>query len=164
MVLELLDVSDVYAFGRWPQGLFVAVYRGRAATRHVEALHQRLEAHLAACSAAVPVLVVIEENATLGERGRKRIAFMFRALETGVSAWANVIEGQGFWTSAARTISAGVRLLSRTRFPLKVFGRVDAAASWLEAASAQPLPDGLAEGVFRLRTAISQAPDTLRAR
>jgi hypothetical protein len=42
-----------------------------------------------------------------------------------------VIEGSGFRSATARSITAGIRLVARTKFPARVFADVGEASRWL---------------------------------
>lgn len=54
--------------------------------------------------------------------------------ETGghVLCTATVIEGEGFWVSAARAVVATITLLSRASHPHRVFATIAEAAVWAE--------------------------------
>ncbi|MEM6992369.1 MAG: hypothetical protein AAF721_17790 [Myxococcota bacterium] len=71
--------------------------------------------------------------------------------ETGghVLATVTVIEGEGFWTSAARAAVATITLFSRTPHPHRVFPTIEDGARWGE--------DKLAEGgTAELLVAVAQ--------
>jgi hypothetical protein len=45
---------------------------------------------------------------------------------------ATVIEGEGFWASAARAVVATITLVSRASHPHKVFATIEESADWAE--------------------------------
>jgi hypothetical protein len=65
----------------------------------------------------------------LGADERAAIKDIVNEFGAHSKASANVVEGTGFWMSAARAILTGVALLGRS--PSKTFGAVAPAAEWL---------------------------------
>ncbi len=126
-----LQSSERFAFGLHDEHTFVAVFRGRCRTSDIVGLREQLARWVRKREpASCGVLVVIENRATLGQKGRAEIGNMLRE-RAGLKAWANVVEGAGFWASAVRGITTTLLLVARPDFPLKTFADVGAAAEWL---------------------------------
>lgn len=126
-----LQSSERFCFGLHDELTFVAVFRGRCRTSDVVGLREQLARWLRKREpSACRVLVVIENRATLGQKGRAEIGQMLRE-RAGLKAWANVVEGDGFWASAVRGITTTLQLVAKPSFPLKTFASVPAAAEWL---------------------------------
>ena len=126
-----LQSSERFGFALYDQHTFVAVFRGRCRTSDVTSLREQLTRWLRKREPAnCRVLVLIENRATLGQKGRSEIGHMLRE-RAGLRAWANVVEGTGFWASAVRGITTTLLLVSKPAFPLKTFASVSDAAEWL---------------------------------
>jgi hypothetical protein len=133
--VRLLTRSNAGAFGVDGQ-LFLGAFAGRVRAADVAAQEQSiLEAAHGGRNLAISW---IGKNLTLGERGRKRVGAMLNTVEPHMLAWAIVIPPGGFWSSIARTIASTARLLSRTKYPFKVFDEVDPACVWLRSYLDEP--------------------------
>lgn len=77
------------------------------------------------------MLLVYDGGGVPGGQGRGRATQMLREIGPRLQALAAVIEGAGFWASAARSVLTGLALMSRTRFPLRSFAGTNEAARWL---------------------------------
>lgn len=64
---------------------------------------------------------------------RDRLSGMLRRRAESLLGVATVLRGSGFRVAALRSMIAGVRLVSRGRYPGKVFSESDPAAAWLAA-------------------------------
>jgi hypothetical protein len=62
---------------------------------------------------------------------RARAAESVRERERRIVAFAYVLIGEGFVASVARTVIAGINVLSRPSFPQRVFPESNAALAWL---------------------------------
>lgn len=62
---------------------------------------------------------------------RARIVEVYRELGSTLKGVAQVVEGSGFWASAALGFIAGIGLLHRHGHAMKVFGRPDDASQWI---------------------------------
>jgi hypothetical protein len=156
MIAHVLEVGERYAFAAHSAGIFLAVFRGRCRTADVTALRKQLASRIQASpsTAELRVLVVMEDRATLGARGRSEVGALLRE-HTRIAAWANVVESDGFWASAVRGITTAILLLARPQFALKTFGSVGDAAAWLlgdAAPTAASLPGVIEELRARIGT------------
>jgi hypothetical protein len=104
----------------------------------------------------VPVLTVVGQGSTIGKRGRQEISRMLGDLDDDVRAWAVVMEGSGFWLSAARVIAGGVRLVSGSNCPFKIASSVDEAIRWLAEQTGESYPSTLVGDVRALEQQIQQ--------
>lgn len=93
--------------------------------RHHEALAKQV--------GGTVVLTVARHGLALPDDGaRRRAAELVRHNATFVRRSASVIEGDGFWASAARSAVTAVFVFARQPYPSRVFGLVDEAAAWLQ--------------------------------
>ena len=81
---------------------------------------------------------------------------MLGDLDDDVKAWAVVMEGAGFWLSAARVIAGGVRLVSGSNCPFKIASSVDEAVGWLAERTGESYPSTLAGDVRALELQIQR--------
>jgi uncharacterized NAD-dependent epimerase/dehydratase family protein len=131
IVISVVDTFGVHVSGTIEGHTFVSVYAGRAQLADITAHRRALETFLASRGSRAPVLTVVGTGSTIGKRGRQAISRMLRDLDSGILAWAVVMEGSGFWLSAARVIASGVRLASGSTCPFKITSTVDEALAWL---------------------------------
>lgn len=151
--MQILPNNGAHCFAEG-EGLFVSYFAGRAHSADIEAMHQALNRYHREHAQPLRLLTIVTRGSTLGDRGRKRISTMMNDMSGRVDAWAIVIEGKDLWSTTARAITATIRLLSRTSYPLKVFAEVADGSAWLEQQTKQAMPSTLAEtiGSMRART------------
>jgi hypothetical protein len=155
--MHIIDCSGHHAFGIAEPRTFVAVFGGRARSGDIIAMRDALVAYADADPAPVHVFVVVQERATIGENGRKQITRMMQDAVGRTAAWTVVIEGSGFWASAARSIAAGIRLASRSAYPLKVASTLDEGIRWMTSKTDARLRLDFAERVEDLRARLPPA-------
>jgi hypothetical protein len=97
----------------------------RISDRYHRVLRQRFPKRTALLSWVAPALSVPSQEV------RKFGADMFRAVAPEIQCSATVITGGGFWASTARSVLAGIQLLSRSACPNRTFGEVDEACNWM---------------------------------
>jgi hypothetical protein len=122
--------DDRSAAATW-RNLFVVVLRQRAGAERLRRYRRVLERHVAAWPGQYASVTVLEATAyseTVPADEREEMARMMRDFH-GLGS-AVVLEGTGFRPAAARTMLAGVYLITRPPYPHKVFDAVDLAARW----------------------------------
>jgi hypothetical protein len=62
---------------------------------------------------------------------RQEVVVTQREFDAAQECLATVIEGGGFWAATVRSVAAGMALVSRTRFPQRVFSDPQAALGWV---------------------------------
>ncbi len=117
-----------------------------------------LRAYVAASSGPVAILTVIGEHSTLGERGRTLIGDIMRELDPQIEVWGVAIEGDGFWGTTARAMTATVRLFSRTSHPFKVTSKPEESLAWLRQKTGRTLPDNILPTLALMRAALAKLP------
>jgi hypothetical protein len=134
VVVTTLRVSSVtldHAIGSFGS---TVLYVSRTSTT-LEALHLlRAEMNVArVVGGALSLFGVVEGAAALpSSEVRDGLADLLRDLgEKGGVASALTFEGRGFRASAVRSLTTGVALVARQRFPHRIFSTVPEAASWL---------------------------------
>jgi hypothetical protein len=155
-VIDVVDSFGVHVSGTIGRHTFVTVYAGRARTADISAHRAALEKFVDARRTPVPVLTVVGQGSTIGKRGRQEISRMLGDLDEDVRAWAVVMEGAGFWLSAARVIAGGVRLVSGSNCPFKVASSVPEALQWLTEQTGESYPGTLTTEVHALEQEIRQ--------
>lgn len=104
--------------------------------------------------AGVAVVLVLPPNAPLLSTKRERDLASELLSVPGVAAFALVLEGDGFWAAAARSILVGLNALSRRTLPTKVFASIEQAAPWLSVVVRRPTggPVSLATALQAIRS------------
>ncbi len=86
-----------------------------------------------------------------GAEVRRHGAKLQREMSGLVTASAVVVDGAGFWASAAISVINTIAILARSSSPARVFGEIQDAAAWM--ARVMPLDArALVEATNRLRT------------
>lgn len=76
---------------------------------------------------SLPTRVPIPKGAV-----REKITERLRGLKAGEMLGIAIVFGSGgFWSSAARSVAAGISLAARLKFPMKLFSSDDDAAAWM---------------------------------
>jgi hypothetical protein len=128
--VKILEIDAHHARGVAGNMLFLvwryetqaaAYIRARATLAELGALHSR----------GVGVMQVIEPTAVPPDAAaRAEFPKMLDLADQFVKHFSIVHEGTGFKAAAVRTITSGVYLLSRRKFPHEVFSSLDVAAQW----------------------------------
>jgi hypothetical protein len=158
--MQLVEVAERFGLALH-EDTFLAVFRGRCRSTDVFALRKQLARWVRKRDPArCRVLVVMENRATLGQKGRAEIGLMLKE-RSGLKAWANVVEGAGFWASAVRGITTTVLLVTRPGFPLRSFADVATAWEWLgDGAPSAELIASVAELRSRVGSTAPSTPST----
>lgn len=82
-------------------------------------------------SATASFVYVKAGTALIDGPARRAAGRLFHELHPSIRAGATVIDGHGFWASAARSAMTAVLFVAMQSYPYRVFGRTDQAASWL---------------------------------
>ena len=139
--MDRVDPSSSSFAARSVGPVVFVVWRGVVTPEAVEGvgalLHRTAEQHpdgiafitIASFHAPIPSAAV-----------RARIIEVYSELGSGLVAVAQVVEGEGFWASAALCFIAGLGLLHRHAHRNKVFGNVDEAADWVDSFALQGAP------------------------
>jgi len=128
--MDLLERDTFAAEAVGP--IVFALWRGDLNGESVERvgalLHRTAQAH----PGGIAFITVAEYRAPIPPAPiRARIVEIYGELGSQLSGVAQVVEGTGFWASAALCFIAGVGLLNKHTHPMKVFGRTDAAIDWV---------------------------------
>ncbi len=130
----------------------VAFYRGTIdlpALQRDRAFHERLKAQH---PKGTVVFTASKPNVGLpSSEVRKESVAMLKANRDRVYGTAVLVEGDGFWASAARSVATGVFQLAPPPYPVKIFARPDEAAAWIAG-----LGPGIDGGLALLREAIDE--------
>ncbi|MBX7081445.1 MAG: hypothetical protein K1X88_19750 [Nannocystaceae bacterium] len=147
-----------HTIAQWRNVLFT-VWRQEITVAALEA--SRVASHDLARSHAGGLLVfnVVREGLPIpGGEVRRKASSVLGETSGHVRCTATVIEGEGFWTSAARAIVASITLLSRAAHPHRVFATIDEAATWaMKHVVGEPAASELASVAASLREAGSGA-------
>jgi hypothetical protein len=130
---EVLDRGPGYLFGVY-RNVFVAFWFRQATAalldRMVAVQEPRLPQHPTGFS---NVHVVAKGTPLAGSEARDRMANLLRKYSNEFAAVGAVLEGQGFWASATRSLILGVRLLAPRTFDLQIYESIEELANWLPA-------------------------------
>jgi hypothetical protein len=130
--LILLDSdSDSYAFYTW-QNIMIACWSKRATGPAIEKIARLREAMNVQHPEGVSVVYLIADQAGLPTaEARDGVRKLMQRYSKQRACLAIVVFGEGFWASAMRAAIAGVHLLARSTFPMRVCGRVEDVVEWL---------------------------------
>ena len=117
---------------------FISVWRRQATLQTLKLVREVQGRFIAANPGGIGVVTVMEPVSVRPLNGEERAAAAAIARDFAPSTLASayVFEGQGFIPAMSRAAVAGVLLLSRVKYPNRVFATVDDGARWL----AQKLP------------------------
>lgn len=123
------DGSNVVAV--W-ENLVLAVWGESPALASMEAIHR---SHLEVLErrASVGHLVLVEGTPKMPSPEARDHAARYSS-QSRMSAIAIVLDGEGFWMSAARALLTTVLFVTRNEAPTKLFSRLEHAVTWQAAA------------------------------
>lgn len=134
--------------------IILVVWRGET-TKHAVETIRRVGLDATRRHGKSVAIGIVEDSAKLpGSEGREHSARVNDELAAaGMVAAAGVLPGQGFIAASVRGIVTGLTLLSRKRYPFRVFQYPKDAVEWCH---------GMLGGSFRLASAVA-AVDEFRA-
>jgi hypothetical protein len=128
---RILLRDDVLVLATW-RSVVLAKWAVPPSAKYMSAMRERLRPFVRSATAFGAINVVALTNVTtLSEEARAEIAATQREFESKQRGLATVIEGKGFFGATVRSAAAGLALLSRVKFPQKIFDSTDAAAKWM---------------------------------
>ena len=142
--VEAVDVAwhpdQVRYFSRGPthcvatwQNLLFQLWRGELS---VEPLNRTIEAnrliHEHFPKGVVPFSIIEENTAMPAADVRRAAAMSWKTTRANVRAVATVVEGSGFWVSAARAVITGITMVDRGSAPQRAFSTTEDAVHWLD--------------------------------
>ncbi len=143
-----LDEGDRFAAEAVGPMVFV-VWRGTVTAEATERVAALLHRTAAAHPGGIGFITIAQFRAPIPSATiRARIVEVYGALGSTLKGVAQVVEGSGFWASAALCFIAGLGLLHRHSHAMKVFGRHDEAADWIAALG---LPEAPSVSALRAR-------------
>lgn len=119
-----------YAVASW-RHVFIQVARVPVTGEAQRRVRRGLEAHWKRWQTETLTLVVIEQAALASVPAEVRDEGAAMAREMPSRAVAFVVEGSSFRMAAARTILAGLNMISRARYAQSIFSTLDEATKWL---------------------------------
>lgn len=129
---NLIFEEPEFSIGTFENGLIWS-YRGEATLRRIEhglAVHQTLAVKYPK-GFSVMTIVSPEVPLTMPSDARELSTRITRDYQPYYCGICEVIEGDGFRGSVARSVVAGVRLVARSTVPAKVFSDASTASRWL---------------------------------
>lgn len=138
MIEERLQYADAHVWHAIVGGdLSVANWFGVPNVTSARAQMDALLAHVRSRKDKVGLLTILDAGLPLpDEATRTVISDSVRSIEAHVTRQSMVIEGSGFGASAIRAMIAGMSLVVRAPYPIKVFDNVASAVAW----TVQPSP------------------------
>lgn len=132
--------EDGVLLATW-RNVLLNVGKGNPSKEFIDQVLQHAEDLLSVYPDGIVLMLLIYDGGGVpGGKGRGRATQMLREIGPRLQALAAVIEGAGFWASAARSILTGLALMSRSRFPLRTFSEMNEAARWLVKYIQPPVP------------------------
>lgn len=114
------------------RSLVIARWHAPPSATNVRAMREALVPYVQGVEAFAALnLVEIADIGTMSEDARVEVVTTQRLFEAKQRALATVIHGEGFWAATIRSVAGGLAVLSRVKFPQRVFHGVDPAVRWL---------------------------------
>lgn len=128
-----MDQVENSAFAARSLGPIVfVIWRGAMTPDAVEAVGALLHRTAARSPSGVAFITTASFRAPIpSAEARARIVEIYGELGSRLVAVAQVVEGDGFWASAALCFIAGIGLLHRHAHANKVFGNIGDATDWI---------------------------------
>ena len=121
------------------------VWRGSVTAEATEQVAALLHRTAAAHPEGIGFVTIAQFRAPIPSASiRARIVEIYAALGSTLKGVAQVVEGSGFWASAALGFIAGIGLLHRHTHAMKVFGKHDDAADWIATLGVPKAPSAFA--------------------
>ncbi|MCC6808232.1 MAG: hypothetical protein IT381_12475 [Deltaproteobacteria bacterium] len=132
MALEVLHMDSAFALGAYDR---VILQSWTAKVKKEDVVvgyeHGHKIAQRFAPEKIAAIAIADTKSGLPDEETRKLSAEMIQKMKDAHAASAIVLEGSGFWSSAARAAVTGIHLLARTPFPTKPFATVELASEWV---------------------------------
>ncbi len=129
-VLEASEEFAVATRGR----LLVTVWRGDVTTDRVASIDRVLRSLVPKCGeAGYGSITVIEPSISMrvSEEARTASTALQKRWAQHMKCSAYLVEGTGFLPAAVRTMTAGMHLITRSPYPIKVFADRIAVTEWV---------------------------------
>jgi hypothetical protein len=127
---EIYSTDRGHCIGRY-EGVLICVWRDAPTLAALETARRAFAAMIEERPAGAGVLGVAEEGMPpLGSVERQQASAIFSDLGRRAYYLATVIEGDGFWASAARSVMTAISIVAHRPCPLRIFRHVADAAEW----------------------------------
>jgi hypothetical protein len=155
MKIAPILADDVVVLASW-RSVLVARWKRVPTPAQMRSVRRAIRGVVSRSGEFAAINFVEARNATaLPDDVRDEIAATQREFDHQQRALATVVEGTGFWAATVRSVAVGLALMSRTRFPQRVFGRSDDACAWVA-----PLLADVGDGnTVELRAAVAATLD-----
>lgn len=114
--------------------LVVTVWRNDVTRGRVDAVDRTIRALLPQCGdAGYGSITVVEPGISMrmSEDARTASTALQKRHATAMKCSAYLVEGTGFLPAAVRTLTAGMHLLTRSPYPIRVFATLGELAPWV---------------------------------
>ncbi len=139
------------ALGRY-EHVQICVWRKAPTVHALEVVQRTGEALSAANPGGIGIMGVAEEGMPImGSEERRMSIKMLSETAAHVAFYGCVIEGDGFWASAARSTMTAICLVARPSYPFRIFRYPGDASTWQSRFPTGVSPIGLTDTVERLR-------------
>lgn len=133
MRLEIHERTADHAFASAP-GVLITTWSGSVTPALIKSL-ERVIRRLVTSSpdGRYSAITVIEPTVSVRfeEDARAQSAALQRHFASHMRCQAYLVEGVGFLPALVRTVTAGMHLMTKSPYPVKVFGDVPTLASWI---------------------------------
>ena len=131
--VHIVARDQAFAVGFAP-GLLVSTWSERVTRERIAALDSTLPGVVAASANGKYVAITVVEvtaSIRIDEDARALSTALQSRMQDHMRGHAYLVEGDGFLTATVRTLTAGLHLLTRSRYPLEVFKDPWPMASWV---------------------------------
>ena len=130
MGLRIFETDADHTLAAW-RNVLMMHWHGPVTMDAVQATHPAHDAVYAEYPRGLGVFVIVSDSTPIPPTEVRQVsALIIRATAGEVLCQCTIIEGGGFWGSAARSAAAAINILSRPPNPTRVFGEVEEAVAW----------------------------------
>jgi hypothetical protein len=127
---KIWKATDVHTLATW-HSLQIVVWKQAPTVTALTDVYKATEALLVHHPDGVAVLGIAQSGMPLiGPEERKLAAAQLKDFGARMKCLCSVIEGDGFWAGATRSVMTAIMMVARPPCPVKTFARVDEAAAW----------------------------------
>jgi hypothetical protein len=129
--VEIVDRGPGYLFAVY-RNVFIALWSTQGTGPLVERMENVSEPHIAKHPEGFSSIQLVAKGTPLAtSEARERLVAVIRKHASQFACIGTVLEGEGFWASATRSLILGMRLLVPRSFEMQTYESIDELASWL---------------------------------
>jgi len=120
------------------RNVFIAFWATQGTGELIERLERFSAPHIEAHPEGVSSIQLVAKGTPLAtSEARERLVSLIRRHSNRLACIGTVLEGEGFWASATRSLILGMRLLVPRSFEMQTYESIEELARWLPAPHAK---------------------------